>query len=244
MYNKLFVNEEELINKGVKEGLNKIATNSDIAVYLDSQIDKNNSNPSNEKIEIRRLMIVTDDDRIFINPNTTNFCPRMLDNILSYLNKEIYLSECDIGNTSTPSCHFVSDKHYYYYNSIKKLFIIINMIKLDGLVNSKLLFNKEKILNSFYPFLDNKSKQIYNEIIFPILDKSKQNCHKEKLDFNIRVQIRDNKTLVTIPKEIFEEEVRGLTLCHPEDEFDIVTGIKTALDRALNRYKKMIRLIG
>ena len=238
MYEKVFVNEEELINKGAKEGLNRIATNSDIAVYIDSQIDKNNSNPSNEEIEIKRLMIVTDDDKIFINPNTTNFCPRMSNNVLPCLNKDIYLSECDIGNTSTPSSRFVSDKHYYYYSTAKKLFIIINMIKLDGLVNSKLLFNKEKILNSFYSFLDNKSKQIYNEIIFPILDKSKQNCHKEKLDFNIRVQIRDNKTLVTIPKEIFEEEIRGLTLCHPEDEFDIITGIKTALDRALNRYEE------
>jgi len=238
MYKKLFVNEKELVNKGAKEGLNRITTNSDIAIYMDSQINNNDFNKNNETIEIKRLMIVTDDDRIFINPNTTNFCPRMLDNILSYLNKEMYLSECDIGNTSTPSSHFVSDKHYYYYSTAKKLFIIINMVKLDGLVNSKLLFNKEEILNSFYSFLDNKSKQIYNEIIFPILDKSKQNFYKEKLDFNVRVQIRDNKTLVTIPKEIFEEEIRGLTLCHPEDEFDIITGIKTALDRALNRYEE------
>ena len=234
MKNKLFINEEELINKGVKEGLNRIATNSDIAVYIDSQIDKNNFNIDNEAIEIKRLIIITDNNKIFINPNTINFCPRMSDNILPCLDKDIYLSECDIGNTSITSFNFVPDKHYYYYNTTKKLFILINVFILNDVINSNLLFSKNDILNSFYLFLDNKSKQIYDKIIFPILDKNKQNYYNdEESTFNIRVRIKDNMVSIIFPDEIFKNQVFGSARCHPEDRFDLKTGLEIALNRAL-----------
>lgn len=234
MKDKLFVNEEELINKGVKEGLNRIATNSDIAVYIDSQINKNNSNTNNKTIEIKRLIIITDNNKIFINPNTINFYPRMSDNILPYCNRYLYLDEHDIGNTSIQPSSFVSKKYYYYYNSTTNIFILINIVKTDNIINPKFLFGKNNILNSFYLFLDNKSKQIYDKIIFPILDKNKQNYYnEEEATFNIKVKIKDNVVSTIFPDNIFKNQVFASAKCHPEDKFDLKTGLKIALNRAL-----------